>query len=320
MSGNVVSGETGLAGGYPRHDPRVDTPARQTRGRRSVRGGGRAALGLLSALTSPRATPGEDGAARCHPACIPGGPQARLSAGHRAAEARGGDGQSQTRGAAAQDRQFALFARAEFPSGDDGQPAQPCDPPEPGASAGSERGELALVADLTYVRLSEAFVYLAVILDAFSRRWWVGRWQIICAPNWRWRRWRWRWRGGLWRVEGLIHHSDRGVQYACGDYVKRLTDAGVQPSMSRAGCPWDNAMVESFMATLKREEVDGRTYRDLDDAKTSIGRFLEEVYNRQRLHSALAYQAPEVFERAQRSEPPHAEAQIAQDNDPVVCV
>jgi transposase InsO family protein len=166
------------------------------------------------------------------------------------------------------------------------------------------------VADITYVRLSEEFVYLAVILDAYSRR--VVGWALADHL---------RADLALAALEmalstravipgGLIHHSDRGVQYACGDYVKRLQTAHIQPSMSRAGCPWDNAMAESFMATLKREEVDGQTYRDLADAQEKIGRFLEEVYNRQRLHSALDYLAPEVFELAQRSEPPHAAARI----------
>lgn len=145
------------------------------------------------------------------------------------------------------------------------------------------------VSDITYVRLDEAFIYLAVVLDAFSRR--VVGWALAdhlraelaldalamalasreVVPG------------------GLVHHSDRGVQYACGDYIARLEQAGIQPSMSRVGCPWDNAMAESFMATLKREEMDGRSYRDLADARARIGPFLEEVYNRQRLHSALDY-------------------------------
>jgi putative transposase len=97
----------------------------------------------------------------------------------------------------------------------------------------------------------------------------------------------------------LVHHSDQGVQYACGDYIARLERAGIQPSMSRAGCPWDNAMAESFMRTLKREEVNGQTYRDRADAEASIGTFIETVYNRQRLHSALAYLAPDDFEANQ---------------------
>ena len=152
------------------------------------------------------------------------------------------------------------------------------------------------VADITYVRLGEAFVYLAVILDAFSRK--VVGWAMAdhLRASWRWRRWRWRWRPRRSIRGGLVHHSDRGVQYACGDYIARLEGAGIQPSMSRAGCPYDNAMAESFMKTLKTEEVDASRYRDLADAKAAIGEFIEDVYNRQRLHSALDYLSPEEFE------------------------
>ena len=99
--------------------------------------------------------------------------------------------------------------------------------------------------------------------------------------------------------DGLVHHSDRGVQYACGDYIGRLERAGIQPSMSRPGCPWDNAMAESFMRTLKREEVDGRAYRGEAEVRASIGPFIEVVYNGQRLHSALAYMTPEEYEASQ---------------------
>jgi transposase InsO family protein len=155
------------------------------------------------------------------------------------------------------------------------------------------------VADITYVRLAEAFVYLAVILDVFSRK--VVGWAMedhLQASL------------ALEALEmalasrkvlrgGLVHHSDRGVQYACGDYVARLEQAGITPSMSRAGCPYDNAMAESFMKTLKVEEVDGRAYRDLEDARTCIGAFVETVYNRQRLHSALDYLSPDEFEEDQ---------------------
>jgi putative transposase len=154
------------------------------------------------------------------------------------------------------------------------------------------------VADITYVRLSEAFIYLAVVLDAFSRR--VIGWGLADHL-----------RASLaldalemalsarQALAGLVHHSDRGVQYACGDYIQRLERAGIQPSMSRPGCPWDNAMAESFMRTLKREEVDGQAYRDIEDARSLIATFLEEVYNRQRLHSALTYLAPEAYEASQ---------------------
>jgi len=85
-------------------------------------------------------------------------------------------------------------------------------------------------------------------------------------------------------------------QYACGDYIARLETAGIQPSMSRAGCPYDNAMAESFMKTLKHEEVDASTYRDLAHARAAVGEFIETAYNRQRLHSALAYLSPVEFE------------------------
>jgi putative transposase len=152
------------------------------------------------------------------------------------------------------------------------------------------------VADITYVRLAEAFVYLAVILDAFSRK--VVGWAMADHL---------RAELALSALQmaldqrdvifgGLVHHSDRGVQYACGDYIDRLEAHGVQPSMSRAGCPYDNAMAESFMKTLKAEEVDASDYRDLADAESRIGRFIEDVYNRQRLHSALRYLSPEEYE------------------------
>jgi len=152
------------------------------------------------------------------------------------------------------------------------------------------------VADITYIRLREEFVYLAVVLDAFSRRMvgWAMAEQL-------------RTELALSALDlaigsrdvtpgALVHHSDQGVQYACGDYIARLQHAGIQPSMSRPGCPWDNAMAESFMRTLKREEVNGQAYRDRAEAEASIGAFIEAVYNGQHLHSALAYLAPEEFE------------------------
>ena len=94
----------------------------------------------------------------------------------------------------------------------------------------------------------------------------------------------------------LIHHSDRGVQYACGDYTAILLTHDIQPSMSRVGNPYDNAKAESFMKTLKQEEVYGSAYRDAADARDRIGDFIEQVYNRQRLHSALDYRPPEKYE------------------------
>jgi transposase InsO family protein len=152
------------------------------------------------------------------------------------------------------------------------------------------------VADITYVRLNEAFVYLAVVLDAFSRK--VVGWALAdhlmasLAIEALERALAVRKVNG----QGLIHHSDQGVQYACHDYLDRLLAHDIQPSMSRAGCPWDNAMAESFMKTLKAEEVDGSAYRDLDDARRRIGQFIDTVYNPQRLHSALGYLSPEEFE------------------------
>ena len=96
---------------------------------------------------------------------------------------------------------------------------------------------------------------------------------------------------------GLVHHSDRGVQYASGDYTDLLKENGIDISMSRKGNPWDNAKCESFMKTLKYEEVYRTEYRNLTDARAAIGEFLEKVYNEKRLHSALDYRSPAQFER-----------------------
>ncbi|HYG87563.1 MAG TPA: IS3 family transposase [Azospirillum sp.] len=152
------------------------------------------------------------------------------------------------------------------------------------------------VADITYVRLGGGFVYLAVVLDAWSRR--VIGWSLADHLRAELALTALDQALGERTVEPglLVHHSDRGVQYACRDYVSRLEAHGIQPSMSRVGCPYDNAMAESFMKTLKTEEVDGRAYADLAEARAAIDHFLDEVYNRQRLHSALAYRPPAEFE------------------------
>lgn len=151
------------------------------------------------------------------------------------------------------------------------------------------------VADITYVRLAEEFVYLAVVLDAYSRR--VIGWALersLEAPLAV---------GALTMAlanrdtpTGLIHHSDRGVQYACGEYTRLLTERQIRISMSRKGNPYDNAKAESFLKTLKYEEVYRTEYRDLSDARRCIAKFLERTYNRQRLHSALGYRSPAEFE------------------------
>jgi putative transposase len=151
------------------------------------------------------------------------------------------------------------------------------------------------VADITYIRLRTEFVYLAVVLDAFSRRaigWALGRTleaELAVSAL----------RMALEERKpsaGLVHHSDRGVQYASHEYTELLKQHHVTISMSRKGNPYDNAACESFMKTLKQEEVYRNEYLDFDDAYSSIGEFLECVYNQKRLHSALGYISPAEFE------------------------
>jgi putative transposase len=162
------------------------------------------------------------------------------------------------------------------------------------------------VADITYIRLETEFVYLAVILDAYSRRligWALDRTledDLTMAAL----------RMALERripAPGLVHHSDRGVQYASGDYTDLLKRWGIAISMSRKGNPYDNAACESFIKTLKFEEVHRQEYRDLAEARASIHHFLERVYNQKRLHSALGYRPPVEFEQQLRL--PSLEAQ-----------
>jgi putative transposase len=160
------------------------------------------------------------------------------------------------------------------------------------------------VADLTYIRLQVEFVYLAVVLDRFSRR--VVGWALertLAA------------RLAVTALEqaiatrqpkpGLVHHSDRGIQYASHEYVEVLTAHHITPSMSRPANPYDNAFCESFMKTLKQEEIYCNQYRDAEDLRAHIEEFIDNYYNCQRLHSALGYRTPEEFESdPQTSLPP----------------
>jgi putative transposase len=160
------------------------------------------------------------------------------------------------------------------------------------------------IADITYIRLEEEFVYLAVILDAYSRR--VIGWHLGEGLDNSLTLTALRMALGERRVRpGLVHHSDRGVQYASGDYTGLLEENGIGVSMSRKGNPWDNSACESFMKTLKYEEVYRTEYRNLADAHARIGEFLEKVYNEKRLHSALDYRSPVQFESTlvKRTEP-----------------
>jgi putative transposase len=155
------------------------------------------------------------------------------------------------------------------------------------------------VADFTYIRLRREFVFLAVVLDAYSRKaigWHLDRKMDARLP--------------LAALEsaiatrnpqpGLVHHSDRGTQYASDKYVKRLEDCGMHLSMSRPARPWENGKCESFINTLKKEEIDARAYATFDELRRNGNEFLDQIYNRVRLHSALGYLSPEEFERSQK--------------------
>lgn len=152
------------------------------------------------------------------------------------------------------------------------------------------------VADITYIRLRSEFVYLAVILDRYSRR--VIGWALednLTA--------RLSVSALLQAIErrqprpGLVHHSDRGIQYAAQPYTDILEQHGIIASMSRPANPWDNAACERFMRTLKQEEIDGQQYRNRQDLAAHLEEFIDHYYNRLRLHSALGYKTPEEFER-----------------------
>jgi putative transposase len=164
------------------------------------------------------------------------------------------------------------------------------------------------IADLTYIRLQSEFVYLAVILDKWSRR--VVGWALdrtlaarlaVTALE--------RAIAARQPKPGLVHHSDRGIQYASEEYVTVLDKYHMTPSMSRPANPYDNATCESFMKTLKQEEIHCREYRDLKDLEQHLEEFLDRYYNRQRLHSALGYRTPVEFEEQCSAESPEAGAE-----------
>lgn len=155
-------------------------------------------------------------------------------------------------------------------------------------------------ADITYIRLVREFIYLAVIIDVFSRKcigWKLGRdidaKLALAALDMALED-----RKGM-GIPNLIHHSDQGVQYASWDYVNRLKEYGINISMSRRGNPYDNAFAESFIKTLKYEEVYLWEYESFDEAYKNIKKFLEVVYNKKRVHSSIGYVTPEEFEKSE---------------------
>ena len=153
------------------------------------------------------------------------------------------------------------------------------------------------VADITYIRLRQEFVYLALVLDVFSRKvvgWALDRSLTTRLPL-----------AALERAialrqpaAGLVHHSDRGVQYASEQYTRMLHIHGILPSMSRPANPYDNDFCESFIKTLKREQIYAHQYQSIDELSAHLEQFIDHYYNRLRLHSALGYKTPEEFEAA----------------------
>src|SRR6266446_3983985 len=128
-------------------------------------------------------------------------------------------------------------------------------------------------------------------------RWWAGRWVGPWPADWQWQLWSRQSGNGRQPPLGVVHHSDRGVQYASDEYVALLEKHGMIPSMSRPANPYDNASCESFIKTLKREEIYANSYENLEHLRANIEIFIEQYYNQQRLHSALGYRSPEEFER-----------------------
>ena len=167
------------------------------------------------------------------------------------------------------------------------------------------------VADITFVRLKREFVYLAVVLDKFSRivvGWNLARTLTARLPL-----------GALEMAlkgrtpgTGLVHHSDRGAQYAHAEYLRTLRSHGVIPSVSRPGSPCDNGNCERFFRTLKQEEINPKEYKDLEDLRLHIAEFIERYYNQKRLHSALGYLSPAEFERTTVSSAAASIADMAQ--------
>ena len=166
------------------------------------------------------------------------------------------------------------------------------------------------VADITYIRLRWEFVFLAVVLDAFSRKaigWELGRTletkltlAALEAAI-----------AGRHPQPGWVHHSDRGTQYASNQYVQRLEDCGAHLSMSRPARPWENGICESFIKTLKREEIEARRYAGFAELRQHLDEFMEQIYNKVRLHSALGYRSPEEFEQSQKPAVPWSPAALS---------